>query len=547
MNDTVKKVLYKALGESRYYTLQNKHRRNVIKNKTDKKVDSFHKAFNRIMFEANICDNFDRTITPVNINRIAKGGADGMCCELDFPEGTSVDDLDKCIKKLAQNVYGKCMVYVDDQPGKKVKFSAIQKWHDFPYEPVKGLNASQLFMGYTIDLEPIIVDLTKYPHLLITGGSGGGKGKLVEIIMTNLCYNCGADDLELYYLQLSKDDNWKYELLEHCRGCVTATSVPDKLKNVQMAHRMIRFIYTEMIRRGLEVKEKLGRQSEDMNVHVYNKKFKRKMPVIQLWIDEAASTFKKDPNKDVNKLLEEMTYMIAQISSAGRYVGVYLINVMQRASKDELPREIKINSLNLVSFNQVDGGASKVAIGDETSALGLPPRVFAVKAGGIGAVRFAKTPFSNWNDNVQLLKEKDRVRDASDEELKEILEDVYSVWNDTVPEDKPKTVPNKSTGATTLVSKELKDMQSQLDGALNEIKLLKFDVTNKEQVIKELMSKLDSREPTEEALKQISELEYKGAEKQREEIHELTNCTSEYIQLPVMPGMIKKITKKGEN
>jgi hypothetical protein len=55
---------------------------------------------------------------------------------------------------------------------------------------------------------------------------------------------------------------------------------------------------------------------------------------------------------------------------------------MQRASKDELPREIKINSMNWVSFNQKDAGASKVAIGDETSAVGLPQRVFAVVAGG---------------------------------------------------------------------------------------------------------------------------------------------------------------------
>jgi DNA segregation ATPase FtsK/SpoIIIE-like protein len=332
--------------------------------------------------------------------------------------------------------------------------------------------------------------------------------------MTNLAYNNSPDELQLDYLQLSKDDNWKYELLEHCKGCVTATSVPDKLKNVQMAYKMIKYIYDEMIKRGLEVKVKLGRESEDMNIHIYNKKFKNKLPVMMLWIDEAASVFKKDPNKDVNKLLEAMDYMIAQIGSAGRYVGVYLINVMQRASKDELPREVKINSLNLVSFNQVDGGASKVAIGDEKSALDLPPRVFAVKAGGEN-VKFAKTPFSKWDDNVNYLRKKEVIRPGTPEEIQIELEEVYAEWN--IVEEDIANVSNKPTKKDRkLISKELTDMQKQLDAAQNAIKLLKFDNENKETQIKELMARIGGKEATEESLEKISELKYEGADKQME-------------------------------
>lgn len=554
MNKNIKRILNGALGDEKYYKLQkyNRHRvintnykKNEHKNKVeyDKKREHFHQIFRTIMFEANISDSFDRTITPINIKNLIRGGADGITCELIFPDGLSVDSIDKVNKALAQKVYGKCMVYIDDQPLKSVRFSAIKKWHDFDYEPVGGLNASQLLLGYTIDLEPVIVDLSKFPHLMITGGSGGGKGKLVEIIMTNLAYNNSAQDLELYYLQLSKDDNWKYELLTHCKGCVTATSLPDKKKNTEMAHRMIKHVYDIMVQRGLTVKTKLGRESEDMNIHVYNKKFKDKLPVIQLWIDEAASTYKKDSNKDINKLLESMAYMISQISSAGRYVGVYLINVMQRASKDELPREIKINSMNWVSFNQVDGGASKVAIGDETSAVGLPQRVFVVKAGGDN-IRFAKTPFSSWDSNVDILRSKERVRETSGFELEDELTEVYAEWNEVDSNGTSQVAPNNSHNK--LVSKELKVLQTQLDSALGEIQVLKFDVNNKDEVIKELMNKLDCKKPTEDAIKQIAELEYKGAEEQIQKIQEITNCTSQYIQLPINPGLTKKIVKKGE-
>jgi hypothetical protein len=124
------------------------------------------------------------------------------------------------------------MVFIENQPNEPVRFSAIKSWHDVQYDLYENLNASQLFMGYTIDLRPVIIDMSKYPHLLITGGTGGGKSKLVEIIMTNLALNCTPEELELYYLQLSKDDNFKYELLEHCKGCVTSTINGYKDRNI---------------------------------------------------------------------------------------------------------------------------------------------------------------------------------------------------------------------------------------------------------------------------------------------------------------------------
>ena len=430
-----------------------KKKRQFIK-QCKKKIDTFHESFREIMFEANVCDNFDRTITPINIRLINNGGADGISCELKFPKGLNIDAIDKAKKSLAQNVYGKCMVYIDDIIDGPVKFSAIKKWHDIKFVPQKGLNASQLFLGYTIDLVPIIIDLSKYPHALITGGSGGGKSKLVEVIMTNLAFCNEPSELNLFYLQLSKDDNFKYELLKHCKGCVTATSCDTKLKTYTKALNMLRYIDKEMRYREGLVKTKLGRESEDINIHIYNKKFDKKLPVIQLWIDEAATLYKKDSNKDINKMIDEMKFIIEQIASAGRFVGIYLINVMQRASKEEMPREIKINSLNWVSFNQVDSGASKVAIGDETSAVGLPQRVFAVKPGGQN-IKFAKTPYSSWDKNVQLLRESGRIR----EDVNKEIDEEYAIWDIEQPD--PKAVVQKNN-SSKIINKEINRLQGEI-------------------------------------------------------------------------------------
>lgn len=539
MNRYLKVALKKTLSENQYNKLREYKKNNKYKSRCENNKLMFHKSFKRIMFESNICDNFDRTITPVDIQNIIGDGADGITCELKFPEGLSIDEIDKCNSKLAQNVYGKCMVYIENQPNEPVRFSAIKAWHDVMYKPYYKLNASQLFLGYTIDLKPIIIDMSKYPHLLITGGSGGGKSKLVEIIMTNLAINNNPDDLELYYLQLSKDDNFKYELLEHCKGCVTSTSMDTKIETYQMALRMLKHIDEEMKRRGKLVKEKLGRESEDINIHIYNKKFKQKMPVLQVWVDEATTLYKKDSNKDLNKMIDEMKEITERIAAAGRYVGVYLVNVMQRASKDELPREIKINSMNWVSFNQKDAGASKVAIGDETSAVGLPQRVFAVAAGGEN-IKFAKTPFSKWDENVDSIRKLKRVRCAS----KSVLEDIYSVWNIT-----PKKQSSKSQSQqpqTKIVSKELTKLQDDFNKSLTQISRLQFELDNKDEVIKELLAKVgyDKKPKEDDFIKHMNEMVYTTADKQKEEVNSITDCST-YMELPKMPKT-KRVISKGQ-
>ena len=272
--------------------------------------------------------------------------------------------------------------------------------------------------------------------------------------MTNLAFCNEPSELNLFYLQLSKDDNFKYELLKHCKGCVTATSCDTKLKTYTKALNMLRYIDKEMRYREGLVKTKLGRESEDINIHIYNKKFDKKLPVIQLWIDEAATLYKKDSNKDINKMIDEMKFIIEQIASAGRFVGIYLINVMQRASKEEMPREIKINSLNWVSFNQVDSGASKVAIGDETSAVGLPQRVFAVKPGGQN-IKFAKTPYSLWDKNVQLLRESGRIR----EDVNKEIDEEYAIWDIEQPD--PKAVVQKNN-SSKIINKEINRLQGEI-------------------------------------------------------------------------------------
>ena len=180
MNSSIKKLLKNILTDEQYKKLQDNHRESVRSRIALEHTRKFHENFRTIMEEHNVYVSGDKTITPVNIKYLNNGNAEGISCELKFPKGLSISDLEKTTKSLSQNVFGKCMVLVEDEDGKHIRFSAIKKWHDIKYEPYlehngKKLTASQIFCGYNITLEPIVIDMASNPHLLITGGTGGGN------------------------------------------------------------------------------------------------------------------------------------------------------------------------------------------------------------------------------------------------------------------------------------------------------------------------------------------------------------------------------------
>lgn len=295
------------------------------------------------------------------------------------------------------------------------------------------------------------------------------------------------DEINFYFLQVAKDDNFKFELLEHCKGCVTSSSCDTKLGTLEKALAMLKHIEKEINRREKLVIDKLGRKSEDINIHIFNKKFpKEKLPVIQLWVDEAASLYKKTNDKKFDDIIKQAQLIIERVASTGRFLGVYLVNVLQRASKDELPREIKINTLNWISFKQVDAGASKVAIGDETSTIGLPQRVFAFKA-ATEYVSFAKTPFTRWDTNVSLLEKDNKIR----EDKQEVFDQVYSIWwsksidrnKDSINEAKEKAKGN------VIENQALKIINNKNADLMEKVNELEYERDQQAETISELLKK----------------------------------------------------------
>lgn len=395
--------------------------RNEIK-KSNNIINSFLKTFTEVLFEHGVFDSLDNTITPYDIEIISGSGAKGITCKLKFPNGLSFNQVEKCIPAFRENLYGRCMVFLEDQVT-YVRLTTVNKWFKTDFKKEITSSPLHVFLGYDVAMKPININFAKSPHMLITGSSGGGKSKLVEVLISNMAMQWNKSELELYFIQVGKSDQYKYELLEHCLGCVTSSSKTESKGCLELAIDLITYLYERLLERENEVLKVIKRSDEDINLDIYNKKAKKKMPATFILIDEASTLFEDNGTKEEKKLKETARHMCAEVAKRGRFVGMNLIVSQQRATKDELPRSIKINCNTQLTFNQTDARASEVAIGDSISALGLSPQVFVYKSGS-STPYYGKTPQSNWTTNVNNLKKLKRTRRDKDEYIKGF----YSAW-----------------------------------------------------------------------------------------------------------------------
>lgn len=379
-------------------------------------------------------------------------------------------------------------------------------------------------------------------------------------MITNMALNSTPDELELYFIQAAKDDNWKFELLKHCRGCIVASSAKDEYDKFSKIIAMLEYINNEIDTRGNIIKRILGRRSEDININVFNellttkskeeidnlakkynlyelecliKKEIPKMPVLFLLIDEAATMNKETSDKTLNRMVKRVRELCERISATGRFVGVYETNTLQRASKDELSREVKINSTNWISFSQMDAASSNLAIGDDKSALGLPQRVFVCKMGS--EIRYGKTPFSAWDKAINLLENQNKIKVEDENQFK--ID--YSHW--LLEEEENENI-DKKEQVTIDLTNELKDSQKLLVNANERIANLEFENRAKDEALKGLRLKIkcleNSKDKNEiikeekENLEEFKEDKYIGCQEQKDKAIDLS--TDVYVCPPIV-------------
>lgn len=197
-----------------------------------------------------------------------------------------------------------------------------------------------MYLGESIDGEPVYTDFAKNPHLLVAGSTGSGKSSLLHCIMANIIND---KDIDTYIVD-SKGEFGKYEAM---RSNIFIASNYDKTFDI------IETIYDEMEQRYSAMKDKfrfsslLGRDKREDN------------PIL-LIIDEYADIAMCDESKLLEQLLIRLTQRC-------RAANIFVVLATQRPSSDVLRGTLKSQFPARIACKVASRIDSKIVL-DQTGA-----------------------------------------------------------------------------------------------------------------------------------------------------------------------------------
>ena len=302
--------------------------------------------------------------------------------ELDLAPGMKVSKISNLSKDLARALSAISVRIVEVIPGKSVIGLEI------PNEKREMVRLSEVIeskafedsrseltmcLGMDIAGQPMVVNLTKMPHLLVAGTTGAGKSVGINAMILSLLYKSKPEDVRMIMIDPKMLELSVYDGIPHLLAPVV-TDMKD-------AANSLRWCVGEMERR-YKLMSKLGVR----NLAGYNKKIKdadkkgepipdplweptenmlmnppnlEHLPSIVVVIDELA-----DMMMIVGKKVEEL---IARIAQKARAAGIHLILATQRPSVDVLTGLIKANIPSRIAF-QVSSRIDSRTILDQMGA-----------------------------------------------------------------------------------------------------------------------------------------------------------------------------------
>lgn len=224
------------------------------------------------------------------------------------------------------------------------------KFNDFT--PIK-LPPNKLLIADGL-IEKIVVDMNKFPHMLIGGDTGTGKSRILLLILTNLIKYC--NNVELYLLQVRKND---LGVFQYC------SQVKVNSKTLEEVLESFKKIDKECRRREKLIDNIKGYY----NIEDYNRKAYNKLKYIYVVIEEFSFlNISKGDNKSEKQLKAQCLKYIKTIVNVGRSSGIFLITAIQKPTNDSIPSDIKAQLCTRISLKIADSPAAIVIMGNDKSS-----------------------------------------------------------------------------------------------------------------------------------------------------------------------------------
>lgn len=171
-------------------------------------------------------------------------------------------------------------------------------------------------IGYDSQNEPVRLDITKAPHLLIAGATGSGKSVCLNTLINSLLFRATPNDMRLLMVDTKRVELSAYENLPHLYAPI-AKDGTEAVKIVRELVRILRERQAMMESRGVV----------DISQTEY--------PRILLVIDELADL--------VLMCKDEMNPLLITLAQLGRAAGIHLILATQRPTVDVVTGLLKAN------------------------------------------------------------------------------------------------------------------------------------------------------------------------------------------------------------
>ena len=196
-------------------------------------------------------------------------------------------------------------------------------------------------------METVYWDFRKEPHLLISGGTGGGKSVLLFILILAL-----AKIGNLYICDPKRADLANLERYEVFNGQVYF-EVSDIVKCVIHAWKIMNQRYDYMRQ---SPQNKMGLDYSDYGMK----------PTFVI-IDEVGAMTSELEGMRGSRLAAEYLNALQQIAQKGRQAGVFLILSLQKAGVDAVPSNIRDQLMKRITVGVLSSTGYSIAFGEEAS------------------------------------------------------------------------------------------------------------------------------------------------------------------------------------
>ncbi|MHA1972822.1 MAG: DNA translocase FtsK [Candidatus Hodarchaeales archaeon] len=193
-----------------------------------------------------------------------------------------------------------------------------------------------IVLGFDVNGNARVTDLTKAPHLLVAGQTGSGKSVGVNSFLTSILFSRTPEQVELLLIDPKIVELSPYNGIPHL--------VQPVITETDKALEALKWACDEMDERYKKLSEVGVR-----NIESYNEKADDKMSYLVILVDEFA-----DLMVTSGKQVEQY---INRISAKARAIGMHLIVTTQRPTVDVVTGTIKANLPSRISFqtaSQID-------------------------------------------------------------------------------------------------------------------------------------------------------------------------------------------------